>query len=1291
MNLFKELSSDLEQIVSETKKKKREIKLAQEIAKSCLIQVTIITDKKSNSVFSTRDEENILSPFKIGCQTKQIKVVLISINAFTKLIKSNTLSQSGLRIILQSIKEVYNLKDENLKIKILQVLLTLLSTSSKVTGDILADILSITLNLNLTKNPVIHQTSTASIRQICSIVFDRIKEHDKEEENNQKEKQTEIDLLSPIDHLPNFDLEKLKEFDRDSYFLFQDLCLLTLGEKPMWIQANKLNSLLGLELIENSILTNAETIKNKPWLIKLIKEKLFQLIVSYFPLDNKDSMVVRRIFRIILVLMEKYYQYLKLEMETFIINILKQIELQEPTIQTQIGVESCKFIILHTDLLNYIHKNHETKERKHVHLYSSIIIGIEKFIQKHFFQIPESQIRQINLKPLESKLPTLYNLNPNTETDTFNPIYSVTKAGEAMLACVTFLGKLSTSVKGNPQRKERLREMINTSWCSIIATLPLFLDHTQDEQQIQTIFSSYQMFIRVCTSLSILTPRDAFLNSLIQNCTPQRMLSWIRVSDSNSQLQNISNRRDDSSDDQKKPFSSTQNQIAQPQSQQQLRNQDMFFSHNTPLSPKNILATKTLLNIAQGLGKNLGKSWMSVLKCIEQLNDLLFAWENQEDYNSPMRSDAYIHDAAPQLELGGESGLAKNNAFQSNILEKSSLDSTEKNSEINPQFAELQILRISLRNFFRSTEYQHASSVENVVQSLIQLNQSSLILFSSRENHTRLIFQRVVFELQTLLQITLNNISRLPLIWDLIINHLLNVFHHKDDVLKDYVLKSLFQLVNFLIKKKDSLDEHLKDSKEKSKEKSKDSKDKSKDKSKDNSKEKSKEKSKDNSKDNSKDKSKDSKENVSKITQKQIIAVISQILSQTSPQTERRIFIYLDQLLQSLGHQLVDGWEVIIDEFFRISNQIYQEETENQNENLNQNQNQNQIEIENENENENENLGKNPVISDHNIPIYFDCIQTIFQDYLAVIPIYYFPSLARILYSFAKQKTDVNISFRSVEFMWTLADYISKVDSKILLSPETQQKLHNKKKQIKYIRNLTKNKINELNTQNNIWLFIFAILQSLTTDPRPEVRDSSLQTFFLALSSHGSHLDSSGWETATWQILFPMLASIKTENTIAKTQNKQIEQELGRNNVTGERVILLVHHSRNTIQKQWSGTLAVALRGTIHCFIDFVDVLSKIPSFQKAWKELIDFVEAAALDSNQDVCLTGITCFGDIFLGIKTLFQKYSKQNLDSQNLDSQNLDSQNLDSQNLDSQNLDSQKFRFTKIRFTKFSFTKI
>ncbi len=52
--------------------------------------------------------------------------------------------------------------------------------------------------------------------------------------------------------------------------------------------------------------------------------------------------------------------------------------------------------------------------------------------------------------------------------------------------------------------------------------------------------------------------------------------------------------------------------------------------------------------------------------------------------------------------------------------------------------------------------------------------------------------------------------------------------------------------------------------------------------------------------------------------------------------------------------------------------------------------------------------------------------------------------------------------------------------------------------------------------------------------------------------------------------------------------------------VRGERVAMLVHHSRNSVQKQWEETLVLALGGMARILRAHLPVLVPMPGFSQA-------------------------------------------------------------------------------------------
>ena len=51
-------------------------------------------------------------------------------------------------------------------------------------------------------------------------------------------------------------------------------------------------------------------------------------------------------------------------------------------------------------------------------------------------------------------------------------------------------------------------------------------------------------------------------------------------------------------------------------------------------------------------------------------------------------------------------------------------------------------------------------------------------------------------------------------------------------------------------------------------------------------------------------------------------------------------------------------------------------------------------------------------------------------------------------------------------------------------------------------------------------------MQSLSTDIRPEVRNSGVRTLYSVVVSHGAKLSEAQWRQCFWDILFPLLRTV---------------------------------------------------------------------------------------------------------------------------------------------------------------------
>lgn len=79
-------------------------------------------------------------------------------------------------------------------------------------------------------------------------------------------------------------------------------------------------------------------------------------------------------------------------------------------------------------------------------------------------------------------------------------------------------------------------------------------------------------------------------------------------------------------------------------------------------------------------------------------------------------------------------------------------------------------------------------------------------------------------------------------------------------------------------------------------------------------------------------------------------------------------------------------------------------------------------------------------------------------------------------------------------------------------------------------------------------------------DSRPAVRKSASQTLFSTISAHGSLLHQPTWQAVLWQVLFPLLDKVRSLSNSASSEKVDTSGNI------------LIHHSRNTAQKQWAET-----------------------------------------------------------------------------------------------------------------------
>ena len=74
----------------------------------------------------------------------------------------------------------------------------------------------------------------------------------------------------------------------------------------------------------------------------------------------------------------------------------------------------------------------------------------------------------------------------------------------------------------------------------------------------------------------------------------------------------------------------------------------------------------------------------------------------------------------------------------------------------------------------------------------------------------------------------------------------------------------------------------------------------------------------------------------------------------------------------------------------------------------------------------------------------------------------------------------------------------------------------------------------------------------------------------------------------------------------------------------GESITMLVHHSRNSAQKQWDETLVLALQGMGRLLRAHLRIVAAMDGFAAGWEELMLVAESSMAGGRKDTAIAAI-------------------------------------------------------------------
>ncbi|GES88442.1 hypothetical protein RCL_jg5346.t1 [Rhizophagus clarus] len=1242
------LNTELLQLSNEARRKHPEIKEAAE--RSIIILRTHKERPGMNISQELAKNNDFLRPFILACETKHVKLITISIGCLQRLISHHAIPESSVRTVLKTLNDIMS-QGVDIQLKILQTVPPLLSNYQTLHGDLLAEALLICFRLQDSKIVVVNNTAAATLRQLVINIFDKV-----QEEDNINDKDGSIKPTSTVVSVHGEGVIALRPCARDAYYLFQDLCLLTNGENPVYLKLHNLSRTFGLELIESILTNHYRLFKTHPEFCALLRERVCPLIIKNFS-DKFEFPTTMRLMRVVHILLEQFNEVLVMECEIFLNMFIKILEPDNPLWQRVISMEIFRGICEDQALLRSIYRLYD-KQGHSTNVFREMINAFGKLAAEkpqllgvgshsligHSLQgreslelsgmagviggsgqadisgltistsmmkvkcvdqldkvdpppIPETYIYYLALVCLNSVADGLHNFVLGVFSGLIQKLQtekasSPPRSPQSTSFSTTTLQQLES----HPLHKDILivADMANTAWPGLLAAQSFFLTANLDEELFQGVLRAYQNFTIVCGVLQLTTPRDAFLTSLCKGAVPPSLIA-ASLAESKATHSGGSS-------------SSTGSETVQ----------------GVTLSDGNLSCLKILLNIAQYLGGVLGDSWYLVLETLQLADFILFPKHARGGSRGSRRigSQNPASSSVTSLPTAGSSSQISSNppsikrtysSGKGNVIPSSpNLTSSQQTAIDN----DLNILLIQIKKLFENCKYLDDDALQAFTRALCKLNAytsgiplDTKVSTSGQDNVpmegkitkstplSAMIGNKSdekSFAINKLHSVALTNMSRLiarepSLIWDLIISHLIKTANYVStpppirmqacETIADIVIQAMSYASS----------EHLE---------------------------------------------------IDERMQMQLLVSLSQLvnnpeknLQDTSKgfhvEVSKMGLETLNKLLQTSGHSFTYGWSMIFDMIRSVCivsfpNEPCEDEIDT-------------ASVESTSVIDSSSFGVSNTKTSGLVRVAFPCLQLICTDFLSLLSPECLKQCINTLSAFGLQMDDLNISLTAIGLLWNVSDFIQTKRAELEkdVKENDEEKPTETKKDITVEQEIDQLIQGELKVQtmNALWMLLLLQLSKICSDTRPEVRNGANQTLFRTIDMNGAVLKTQTWHTCIWKILFPLLDSVKlaSEKAVKAMQQQQL-------NGSSEKISspqkefsgFMVHHSRNTVDKQWDETKVLVLTGISGIFKNFIHMLVNLDDFEQAWGLLLSHLQDSCLNSSHEVAIASIKSLNTI-------------------------------------------------------------
>uniref|UniRef100_A0A3P8VND3 Protein MON2 homolog n=1 Tax=Cynoglossus semilaevis TaxID=244447 RepID=A0A3P8VND3_CYNSE len=1137
--LLENMQTDLRSLSMECKKKFPPVKEV-----SLIVSLTLSSLKENSS--------EVVQPFLMGCGTKEPKITQLCLAAIQRLMSHEVVSEAAAGNIINMLWQLMEYGLEELKL--LQTVLVLLTTNTVVHDEVLSKAIVLCFRLHFTKDNITNNTAAATVRQVVTVVFERMVAEDERFKGI-------VEQPPPVQGNTNRrSVSTLRPSAKDAYMLFQDLCQLVNADAPYWLVGmTEMTRTFGLELLESVLNDFPGVFLQHQEFSFLLKERVCPLVIKLFspnikfrqgsssaaspaPVEKPYFPICMRLLRVVSVLIKHFYSLLVTECEIFLSLLVKFLDGEKPQWLRAVAVESVHRLCVQPHLLrsfcqSYDMKQHSTK------VFRDIVNALGSFIQSLFI-VPNSGITPAVSLPAGSSGsgaqgaaqggPGTGGVGSNLTTQaafeyrgTWIPLMTVSVQGSAKATYLEMLDKVEP-----PSIPEGYAMSVAFSaLLDLVRGITSMIERELSKEE--DLAAEFREGHPDQECLDFFSPGAHLVwEEMVSAC-------WCGL------LAALSLLLDASTDE-----TATENILKAELTMASLCGRlglvtprDAFITAicKASLPPHYALTvlSSNSINLSSKAYSIQGQSVQIISPSSESHQQVVAVGQplSAQPQGTVVLTSKNIQCMRTLLNLAHCHGAVLGTSWQLVLATLQHLvwilglkpavggalkpgRAVEGPSTVltTAVMTDLPVIANILSRLFESSQYLDDVSLHHLINALCSLSLEAMDMANGNNKEPSL------FAVAKLLETGLVNMDRIEILWRPLTGHLLEVCQHPNSRMREWGAEALTALI-----KAGLAYNH------------------------------------------------DPPLSQNQRLQLLLLNPLKELSNVLHADIRQKQLESVLQILQSQGDSLGPGWPLVLGVIGAIRND--------QGESL--------------------------------IRTAFQCLQLVVTDFLPTMPCTCLQIVVDVAGSFGLQNQELNISLTSIGLLWNISDYFFQRGESIIQELEKEEAALQKQAQEK---GETLNRpFHPAPPFDCLWLCLYAKLGELCVDPRPAVRKSAGQTLFSTIAAHGTLLQQPTWHIVVWKVLFHLLNRVRTSSTTA--DKEKIESGGGN---------ILIHHSRDTAEKQWAETWVLTLAGVARIFNTRRYLLQQLGDFFEAWEVQLNHIQSAALSKNNEVSLAALKSFQEI-------------------------------------------------------------